>query len=71
MCAVGPHATGTPTDLCPTYSSKEGRYIVDNWFSATNYIGAFSPGSDIENNWAAGGHLDYLLIQSAQQAPGV
>ena len=43
MCAVGPHAAGT-TDLCPTYSSKEERYIVDTWFSATNYIGAFSPG---------------------------
>ena len=54
MCAVGPHAAGTPTDLCPTYSSKEGRYIVDTWFSATDYIGAFSPGSDIENNWASG-----------------
>ena len=54
MCAVGPHAAGTPTDLCPTYSSKEGRYIVDTWFSATDYIGAFSPGSDVENNWAAG-----------------
>ena len=54
MCAVGPHAAGTPTDLCPTYSTKEGRYIVDTWFSATDYIGAFSPGSDVENNWAAG-----------------
>ena len=54
MCAVGPHSAGTPTDLCPTYSSKEGRYIVDTWFSATDYIGAFSPGSDIENNWASG-----------------
>ncbi len=54
MCAVGPHAAGTPTDLCPTYSSKEERYIVDTWFSATNYIGAFSPGSDIDNNWASG-----------------
>jgi hypothetical protein len=54
MCAVGPHAAGTTTDLCPTYSSKEGRYIVDTWFSATDYIGAFSPGSDIENNWASG-----------------
>jgi len=54
MCAVGPHASGTPTDLCPTYSSKEERYIVDTWFSATDYIGAFSPGSDIENNWASG-----------------
>ena len=54
MCAVGPHAPGTPTDLCPTYSSKEERYIVDTWFSATDYIGAFSPGSDIENNWASG-----------------
>ena len=54
MCAVGPHAAGTPTDLCPTYSSKESRYIVDTWFSATDYIGAFSPGSDIDNNWAAG-----------------
>jgi len=54
MCAVGPHAAGTPTDLCPTYSSKEERYIVDTWFSATDYIGAFSPGSDVENNWAAG-----------------
>ena len=43
MCAVGPQAAGTPTDLCPTYSSKEGRYIVDTWFSATNYIGAFPP----------------------------
>ena len=52
MCAVGPHSAGTPTDLCPTYSSKEGRYIVDTWFSATDYIGAFSPGSDLENNWA-------------------
>ena len=54
MCAVGPQAPGTPTDLCPTYSSKEERYIVDTWFSATDYIGAFSPGSDIENNWASG-----------------
>ena len=54
MCAVGPHSAGTPTELCPTYSSKEGRYIVDTWFSATDYIGAFSPGSDIENNWASG-----------------
>ena len=54
MCAVGPHTAGTPTDLCPTYSSKEERYIVDTWFSATDYIGAFSPGSDVENNWAAG-----------------
>ena len=54
MCAVGPHAAGTTTDLCPTYSSKEGRYIVDTWFSATDYIGAFSPGSDLENNWASG-----------------
>lgn len=54
MCAVGPHSVGTPTELCPTYSSKEGRYIVDTWFSATDYIGAFSPGSDIENNWASG-----------------
>ena len=54
MCAVGPHATGVTTDLCPTYSSKEGRYIVDTWFSATDYIGAFSPGSDLENNWASG-----------------
>ena len=54
MCAVGPHSAGTPTDLCPTYSSGEGRYIVDSWFSATDYIGAFSPGSDVENNWAAG-----------------
>jgi trimeric autotransporter adhesin len=54
MCAVGPHSAGTPTELCPTYSSIEGRYIVDTWFSATDYIGAFSPGSDIENNWASG-----------------
>ena len=54
MCAVGPHAAGTTTDLCPTYSSKEERYIVDTWFSATDYIGAFSPGSDLENNWASG-----------------
>ena len=54
MCAVGPHAIGVTTDLCPTYSSTEGRYIVDTWFSATDYIGAFSPGSDLENNWASG-----------------
>ena len=52
MCAVGPHAAGTTTDLCPTYSSN--RYVVDTWFSATDYIGAFSPGSDTENNWASG-----------------
>ena len=60
MCAAGPHAPGTPTDLCPTYSSKEERYIVDTWFSATDYIGAFSPGSDIENNWDQAGQLVYL-----------
>ena len=58
MCAVGPHATGVTTDLCPTYSSKERRYIVDTWFSATDYIGAFSPGSDLENNWASGWTID-------------
>ncbi|MDA1036861.1 MAG: hypothetical protein O3C35_00735 [Proteobacteria bacterium] len=52
MCAVGPHAAGTTTDLCPTYSSN--RYVVDTWFSATDYIGAFSPGSDTENNWVSG-----------------
>jgi hypothetical protein len=52
MCAVGTHAAGAVTELCPAYD--DGNYSVNTWFSATDYIGAFSPGSDAENNWAAG-----------------
>ena len=52
MCAVGTHAAGAVTELCPAYD--DGKYTVNTWFSATDYIGAFSPGSDAENNWAAG-----------------
>ena len=52
MCAVGTHAAGAVTELCPAYD--DGKYSVNTWFSATDYIGAFSPGSDAENNWAAG-----------------
>ena len=52
MCAVGTHAAGALTELCPGYD--DGNYIVNTWFSATDYVGAFSPGSDAENNWAAG-----------------
>jgi len=54
VCAVGTHADGSTTTLCPTYSTKESAYTMDPWFRATNYIGAFSPGSDEDNNWAAG-----------------
>ena len=52
MCAVGTHAAGALTELCPGYD--DGNYVVNTWFSATDYVGAFSPGSDAENNWAAG-----------------
>lgn len=52
MCAVGTHDIGTTTELCPGYD--DGNYTVNTFFSATDYIGAFSPGSDLENNWAAG-----------------
>ncbi len=52
MCAVGTHAAGAVTELCPAYD--DGKYSVNTWFSATDYIGAFSPGSDAENNWASG-----------------
>ena len=56
ICAVGTHPAGTPTELCPSVDEDDGDllYAVNTWFSATDYIGAFSPGSDIENNWAAG-----------------
>ena len=47
MCAVGTHAVGALTELCPGFD--DGNY-VNNWFSATDYVGAFSPGSDAENN---------------------
>ncbi len=36
--------------LCPSDASQ-----IDGFFSKTNYIGnAFCPGSDEDNNWAAG-----------------
>ena len=56
MCETGVHAAGTATDLCPNVDEDDGDlfYAVDPWFSATDYIGAFSPGSDTENNWASG-----------------
>ena len=56
MCETGVHAAGTATDLCPSVAEDDGDlfYAVDPWFSATDYIGAFSPGSDVENNWASG-----------------
>jgi len=56
MCETGVHAAGTATVLCPSVSEDGGEYFyaVDPWFSATDYIGAFSPGSDFENNWASG-----------------
>ena len=56
MCETGVHAAGTATDLCPSVNEDDGDlfYAVNPWFSATDYIGAFSPGSDTENNWAAG-----------------
>ncbi|MFL2753463.1 MAG: hypothetical protein ACJ0BD_00990 [Gammaproteobacteria bacterium] len=54
MCAVQRPgtATGALSELCPAYDDT--KYSVNTWFSATDYIGAFSPGSDAENNWAAG-----------------
>lgn len=52
MCAVGTHPAGATTELCPGFD--DGNYTINTWFSATDYIGAFSPGSDLENNWAAG-----------------
>ena len=48
VCAVGSHASGTST-LCPSDATQ-----IDGFFSKTNYIGAFAPGSDEDNNWAAG-----------------
>ena len=58
MCEVGVHNKGTATTLCPSVDGpdKNGNYAyaVDPWFSAVDYIGAFSPGSDVENNWASG-----------------
>ena len=52
MCAVGIHSAGETTELCPGFD--DGNYTINTWFSATDYIGAFSPGSDLENNWASG-----------------
>ena len=59
MCEVGTHAAGTATTLCPSVdgdgtSDKPYVYAVNTFFSATDYIGAFAPGSDRANNWAAG-----------------
>ena len=48
VCAVGSHASGTST-LCPSDATQ-----IDSFFAKTNYIGAFAPGSDEDNNWAAG-----------------
>ena len=48
VCAVGSHASGTST-LCPSDATQ-----IDGFFAKTNYIGAFAPGSDEDNNWAAG-----------------
>ncbi len=62
MCEVGTHAAGAApksglcgagTDVSDT-NTPDYTYAVDTFFSATNYIGAFAPGSDVENNWAAG-----------------
>ena len=58
MCEVGVHTKGTATTLCPSVDGPDDKgnyaYAVDTWFSATDYIGAFSPGSDTENSWASG-----------------
>ena len=55
MCEVGTHAAGTPTTLCPSVNEKAPYvYAINTFFSATDYIGAFAPGSDRANNWAAG-----------------
>jgi hypothetical protein len=65
MCEVGTHdkANGAApkSGLCSAGEdvSKEGEaanytYTIDQFFNATDYIGAFAPGSDAENNWAAG-----------------
>ena len=60
MCAVGTHAVGALTELCPGFD--DGNYVVNNWFSATDYVGAFSPGSDAENNWAAAVSYTHLTL---------
>jgi hypothetical protein len=60
MCAIGTHTAPTTTNLCPSVSNTgtaqnpSYTYAVDTFFSATDYIGAFAPGSDVENNWASG-----------------
>ena len=61
-CEVGTHAAGAApkSGLCGAgedvseTNTPDYTYAVDTFFSATNYIGAFAPGSDVENNWAAG-----------------
>jgi len=47
VCATG-SGTSQTNPLCPNGTQ------IDSFFSAANYIGAFAPGSDEENNWAAG-----------------
>ncbi len=60
MCEVGTHAAGAASRLCGAgedvseTNTPDYTYAVDTFFSATDYIGAFAPGSDSENNWAAG-----------------
>ena len=63
MCEVGTHAAGAQpkSGLCSAGENTAGSgetpsytYAVDTFFSATDYIGAFAPGADAENNWAAG-----------------
>ena len=49
VCSVGTHASGSTSVLCPDNATQ-----IDSFFAKTNYIGAFGPGSDVENNWAAG-----------------
>ena len=41
MCAVGPHAQVHLQTYVQHTAQKKKRYIVDTWFSATDYIGAF------------------------------
>ena len=47
VCATG-SGTAQTNPLCPNGTQ------IDSFFSATNYVGAFAPGSDEDNNWAAG-----------------
>ncbi|URQ73945.1 hypothetical protein M9C82_02095 [SAR86 cluster bacterium] len=65
MCEIGTHdkANGAQpkSGLCSVGKNTadagetaDYTYTVNGFFNATDYIGAFSPGSDAENNWAAG-----------------